>query len=198
MACCRHVREPCLFCYLSGNGLELMIQYVHRLVECVSTQYVTYVMCQRTTFLSDGHFQLKKTIHCMGISSNIGPVRLGSLVRNHFSVRKFWTRLAAVSKCGKKVRTVAFHAVRSVNKSRDTRNWAQNKPEYAICVIFTTCSYYKALGLILCYLIWQIRHNFYCLDDGNCDVTAHRKMSVLGTAGAMVTNPWKFRNDVIV
>ena len=66
---------------------------------------------------------------------------------------QFWIRLAAVSKRDKKVRTVAFLVVRSVNKSRDTRNCVQNKPEYAICVIFTTRSYYKALWLILCYLI---------------------------------------------
>ena len=66
---------------------------------------------------------------------------------------QFLIRLAAVSKSGKKVRTEAFPVVRSVNKSRDTRNCAQNKPEYAICVIFATRSYYKALGLILCYLI---------------------------------------------
>ena len=66
---------------------------------------------------------------------------------------KFWIRLAAVSKRVKKVQTVAFLVVRSVNRSRDTRNCVQNKPEYAICVIFTTRSYYKALWLILCYLI---------------------------------------------
>ena len=100
---------------------------------------------------------------------------------------QFWIRLAAVSKRGKKVRTVAFPAVRSVNKSRDTRNCVQNKPEYAICAIFTTRPYYKALGLILCYLILRIRHNFNRLDDGHCDVTGHRKMSLLRTAGAMVT-----------
>ena len=41
---------------------------------------------------------------------------------------QFWIRLAAVSKRGKKVRTVAFPAVSSVNKSRDTRNCVQNKP----------------------------------------------------------------------
>ena len=66
---------------------------------------------------------------------------------------QFWIRLAAVSKRGKKVRIVAYPAVRSVNKSRDPRNCVQNKPEYVICVIFTARSYYKALGLILCYLI---------------------------------------------
>ena len=100
---------------------------------------------------------------------------------------QFGIRLTAASKRGKKVRTVAFPAVRSVNKSRDTRNCVQNKPEYAIYVIFTTRLNYKALGLILCFLIWQIRHNFNRLGDGHCDVTGHRKRSVLGTAGAMVT-----------
>ena len=100
---------------------------------------------------------------------------------------QFWIRLAAVSKRGKKIRTVAFPVVRSVKYSRDTRNCVQNKPAYAICVIFTTRSYFKALVLILCYLIYQIRHNFNRLDDGHCDGTGHRKMSVMGTAGAMVT-----------
>ena len=66
---------------------------------------------------------------------------------------QFWIRLAAVSYRGKKVRNVAFPAVRWVNKSSDTRNCVQNKPEYPIHVIFTTRSYYKDLGLILCYLI---------------------------------------------
>ena len=100
---------------------------------------------------------------------------------------QFWIWLADVSKRGKKVRTVAFPVVRSVNKSRDTRDCAQNKTEYAICVIFTIRSYYIALGLILWYLIWQIRRNFNRLDDGHCDATGHRKLSVLGTAGVMVT-----------
>ena len=77
-----------------------------------------------------------------------------------FRYVQFCVRLAAVSYRGKKVRTVASPAVRSVNKSRDTRNCVQNEPEYAICVIFTTISYYKALGSILCGLVWQIRHNY--------------------------------------
>ena len=66
---------------------------------------------------------------------------------------QFWIRLAAVSKPGKKVQTVAFSAVRSVNKSHDTRNSVQNKPAYAICIIFTTRSYYKALELMFFCLI---------------------------------------------
>ena len=77
--------------------------------------------------------------------------------------------------------------MRSGNKSQDTRNCAQNEPKYAICVIFATRLYYKSRGLILCDLRWQIRHNHNRLDDDHCDVTGHRKMSVLGTAGAMVT-----------
>ena len=39
----------------------------------------------------------------------------------------------------------------------------------------------------MCDLIWQIRHNYSRFDDGNRDVTSHRKMSVLGAAGSMVT-----------
>ena len=109
-----------------------------------------------------------------------------------FRYVQFWIRLAAVSYRGKKVRSVASPAVRSVKKSRDTRNCVQNEPEYAICVIFTIILYYKALGLILCDLVWQIRHNYKRLDDGHCDVTGHRKMSVLGAVGTMVTTHENF------
>ena len=72
---------------------------------------------------------------------------------------QFWVRLAAVIYRGKENRTVASLEVRSVNKSRDTRNNVKIKPAYAICVIFTTHLYYKALRLILCDMIWQIRHS---------------------------------------
>ena len=100
---------------------------------------------------------------------------------------QFWLRLAAVSYSGKKVRTVASSVVRSVNKSRDIRNCVENEPDYAaICDIFTTRLYHEALGLIMFYLIWQIHHNYNPLDDGHCDATGHRKMSMLGTTGAMV------------
>ena len=69
----------------------------------------------------------------------------------------FKIRLAAVRYHGMNIRTVAIRVVGPVNKSPDTRNCVLNKPEYAICVISTTRLYYKALGLILCDLIWQIR-----------------------------------------
>ena len=100
---------------------------------------------------------------------------------------QFWIRLAAVSYRGKKVRTVAFPVERSVNKSRDIRYCVQNEPEYATCIRFTTQLYQKALWIILCDLIWQIRNNYDRFDDGHVDVTGHHKMSALGTAGAMVT-----------
>ena len=105
---------------------------------------------------------------------------------------QFWIRLAAVSYRGKKGRTVASPAVRSVNKSRVKRTCVQNEPEYEICVIFNTLLYYKAIGLILCALVWQIRHNYTRLDDGHCDVTSCRKMSVLGAVGTMVTTHENF------
>ena len=69
---------------------------------------------------------------------------------------QFWIRLAAVSYRGEKVRTVVSPAVRSVNKPGDTRNFVQNGPEYAICVIFTTRLSYKALGIILC--LWYAKY----------------------------------------
>ena len=105
-----------------------------------------------------------------------------------FQYAQFWIRLAAVRYHGKKVRTVASPAVRSVNTSRDTRNCVQNEPEYAICVIFTTRLNCKALGIILCALIWQIRHNYNRLDDFHCVATGHLKMSALATVVSIVTN----------
>ena len=87
---------------------------------------------------------------------------------------------------------------RSVNMSCETRNCIENEPEYAVCVISITRLCYEALGVILCDLIWQIRHNYNRLGYGHCNVTGHRKMSVLGTTGAMVTTYETFRNDVIV
>ena len=111
-----------------------------------------------------------------------------------FLYEKFIIRLAAVSYRGKNVRTVASQAVRSANKSRDTRNCIQNELEYAICVLFTIRLYNKALEIILCALIWQISHNYNRLDDDHCVVTGHRNVSELGHGD----NPWKFCNDVIV
>ena len=66
---------------------------------------------------------------------------------------QFRIRLGTVSYRGKKVRTVDSPAVRSVNKSRDTRNFVQNDPKYAICVLFATLLYNKAIRIILCALI---------------------------------------------
>ena len=110
---------------------------------------------------------------------------------------QYWIRLAAVSYRGKKVRTVVSLVVRSVNKSRDAQNCAQNEPKYAIC-IFTTRLYFKALGLLLCDLICQIRHTLQGLwrwplwrYRSPQDVSA-------GHGRCHGDNPWKFRNDVIV
>ena len=70
-----------------------------------------------------------------------------------FLYAQFWIRLGTVSYRGKKVRTVDSPAVRSVNKSRDTRNCVRNEPKYAICVLVATRLYYKSLGIILSALI---------------------------------------------
>ena len=48
---------------------------------------------------------------------------------------QFWIRLAAVCYHGEKVRNVASPAMRSVNRSRDTRHCVQNEPECVFCVI---------------------------------------------------------------
>ena len=92
---------------------------------------------------------------------------------------QFWIRLGTVSYRGKKVRTVDSPAVRSVNKSRDTRNCVQNARHHS-------------------FILQSHRNYFVCSDMSNtpqwqssrrcqCEVTVHRKMSALSTAGAMVT-----------
>ena len=43
-----------------------------------------------------------------------------------------------------------------------------------------------------------MNHNYIRLDYGHCDVTGHRKMWVLGTAGDHGDNPYTFRNLMIV
>ena len=117
---------------------------------------------------------------------------------------QFWIRLAAIHYRNKNVRTVASSAVQSVNKSLDTRNWVQNEPEYETCVRFTTHLYYNALGIILCALIWQIHYNYNRLDNGYCEVTGHRKMPALGTAGALETTHenyemiWLFKGLILL
>ena len=78
--------------------------------------------------------------------------------------------------------------VNVMNKSRDTQNCVQNGAEYTICVLLITRFYYKALWIILCTLTCQIRCNYNRLDDSHCDDTGHRKMSALGTTGAMTTH----------
>ena len=70
-----------------------------------------------------------------------GQFRLESFVRNYFSVSTLLYE---------KESTYRGIPVRSVNKSSDTHNCIQNVPQYAICVVFTPCLYYKALKLILC------------------------------------------------
>ena len=74
------------------------------------------------------------------VGVGVGDGGWGGGVRDYFSTRTVIDS-AAVSYRSKKVRSVASPAVRSVNKSRDTRNRVQNEPEYAICVMFTTRLY---------------------------------------------------------
>ena len=99
---------------------------------------------------------------------------------------QFWIRLDTVSYRGKKVRTVDSPVVRSVNTSSDTRNCVQKRAKLCdLCPLRHS-------------FIWKSPRNcFVCSDKANtpqlqsswwcqCEVTGHRKMSALGTAGAMV------------
>ena len=122
----------------------------------------------------------------------IDPVWLGKFdwgIRSViiFQYVQFGIRLAAVSYRGKKVRTVVSPAVRSVNKSLDTRTLRPKRTRLCDLCHFRHPCILQSPRNIFCALIWQFRHNYNRLDDYNSDVTSHRKMSALGTAGAMVT-----------
>ena len=81
------------------------------------------------------------------IASN-GQVRLGGSIRNYFQVRTILNSTGCCKLPCLESSNRGPPEVRSVNKSRDTLNCVQNEPEYAICVLFTTHLYYKALGII--------------------------------------------------
>ena len=117
---------------------------------------------------------------------NIGQVRLGGSIRSYVLYVQFWIRLAAVSYRGKKVRTVASPAVRSVNTSWHT----QLRPKRAR--VGDLCHIHHS------FILQSPRNNSVCSEMANtpqlqsswqfhCDVTGHRKMSALGTTGSMVT-----------
>ena len=99
---------------------------------------------------------------------------------------QFWIRLGTVSYRGKKVRTVDSPAVRSANKSWHTKL----RPKRAkLCDRFPRRH---------SFILQSPRNYFVCSDIANmpqsqsswrchCEVTVHRKMSALSTAGTMVT-----------
>ena len=166
------------------------------LKESVLTQFLTWLKPDYAlTYFTYSPFKSLFACH-ISQTETMGKFDWGVRYIIIFRHVQFWIGLAALSYRSKKVRTVVSPAVRSVNKSRDTRNCVQtgqNMPD--------TRLYYKAIGIILCALIRQIRHNYDRLDDGHCDVTGHRKMSALGTAGDMVTSHdisilvWSFKEQ---
>ena len=62
----------------------------------------------------------------------------------------------------------------------------------------------QALGLVLCDLIWQTPQNYNRPDDGHCNVTGRRKMSVLDKASTRLTTHensimmWSFKGPKLV
>ena len=132
-----------------------------------------------------------------GTETIIGQVRLGARYVIVFLYVQFWIRLGTVSYRGKKVRIVDSPAVRSVNKSRDTRNCVQNepnmrsvpssplvyitKPEELFCVLWY--SKYAAITIVLAMPMWSY--------SSPHDVSAEH-------GSCHGDNPWQFRNDVIV
>ena len=105
-----------------------------------------------------------------------------------------WIRLAAVSHRGKN-RTVASPAVRSVNKSRDKQICFRNEPQYAICVVFTTRFYYRAMKIDF---VQPDMANYLQLQSSWWWPQWQAKSPQDGSAGDHGDNPWTFLNHVIV
>ena len=113
---------------------------------------------------------------------------------------RFWIRLAAVCYHGKEVYNVSFHALRSVNRSRDTQNGTQNKTRHNVPYVSLSPRVYitKPRLLILYDLLWKkTTCNYNCRDSSHCDRTGQGKMAVLGIASDHSGNPLKFFNYVI-
>ena len=100
---------------------------------------------------------------------------------------QFWIRLGTVSYRGKKVRTVDSPAVRSVNKSA-THEIASKTSQNMRSVSSSPLVYITKPYELFCVLWYiantpQLQSSWRC----QCEVTVHRKMSALCTAGAMET-----------
>ena len=110
---------------------------------------------------------------------------------------QFWTRLAAASYRGKKVRTVAFLAVRSVNKPRDSRNRIKKTRVCDLCHLHHS------------FILQSHRINFVLSDIANTPqfqsscrwpLWCYRSPQDVSTWHGRChgDNPWNIRNGVIV
>ena len=148
------------------------------------------------TFFCSRHWLQGMLFHCKAASIYVRVLITGlcaiSLGKFNWGVRyviifqyvQFSIRLAAVSYSGKKVRSVVSPLVRSVNKSRDTRNCVKTSQNMRYVSSWPLIHITRIMS---CALIWPIRQNYNQLGDGQCDATGHRKMLALGTAGAIMT-----------
>ena len=97
----------------------------HQNINLAEDDFLKYTILRGICYIGHGRFKSQGNV-----AKYKRQVRLGvgvGVVRNHFLYVQFWIRLAAVSYRGEKFRTPASPAVRSVNKSRDTRNCVQNE-----------------------------------------------------------------------
>ena len=99
-----------------------------------------------------------------------------------FQYVQFWIRLPAVSYRGKTIRTLVSPAVRSVNKTHDTKLGPKGARRCDLCP-FRHSFILQSPTNNLCALMWQISLNYNRLEDDHCDDTGHRKMSALGMGG---------------
>ena len=110
---------------------------------------------------------------------------------------QFWIRLAAVSKRSKKVRTVAFPAERSVNKSRDTK---LRLKQARICDMCHLHHSFILQSPGINFVLSDIANTPQFQSSWRWQLWCYRSPQDVSTGHGRChgDNPWKFRNDVMV
>ena len=138
------------------------------------------------------------SVWCIGLywCDHNWHIRLWRLVGNEFSVRTFLIRLAAVSYRGTKIRTVASAAVRSVNKSRETR--ITSKTSQGMRYVSSSPLFHSTKPQDKFCVIWFGKYATITIVLTMATVTLQVTAVSDGHGRCHGDNPWKFRNDLIV
>ena len=156
-------------------------------------------VCRTLWWLSSGGFTHIPNGHVTGGGTIIlGEFDWGVWYVIIFLCELFWIRLATVSKRGKKVRTVAFPAVRSVNESRDILNYVQKQAR--VCNLCHLYHSFISESPRISFVLSDIANTPQFQSSWRWPLWCYRSPQDVSTGHGRChgDNPWKFRNDVIV